>query len=967
MYYAKRRGPGRPGHARINGGGEVMTPDKPKNPNTMSLPYVEGLWQAWCENPDSVSEAWRAWFAAEQAGGPVPGLAAFAAGAAGGERDLADQNKVDQLIRNYRVRGHRCAWLNPLGEPDPPPPELTLGYYGFSESDLDRVFSAGTLEAGAMLPLHEILRRLQATYARYIGVQFMHIDDLRVREWLQQRMEGTENRLELHPEVQQRILQRLFDAENFEEFIQNKYLGAKRFSLEGSETLIPLLDMAIEHAGQQGLEKVIIGMAHRGRLNVLANILGKSPRKIFQEFEDRDAEQMLGHGDVKYHLGHHSDWTTRQGDQVHLSLCFNPSHLEFVNPVALGRVRARQDRVGDADRLKSMAVLIHGDAAFMGEGVVQESLNLSQLDGYTSGGALHVVLNNQIGFTTDPSDGRSTRYCTDVAKMLQAPIFHVNGEDPEAVAQVVSLALDFRREWGRDVFIDMYCYRRRGHNETDEPAFTQPLMYKAIRKRPSVRDGYLRRLTRSGHITQQMADEMAADRRRRLQEILDEVRDAKNGAPPARERKRVLGPVWKEYQGGPEPGGPPVLTGVPAERLADLLHKLSAFPDGFTPHSKLERQLEHRRTMAAGETPLDWAAAEGLAFATLAVEGHPVRLSGQDSQRGTFSHRHLVLHDIDTGDRWQPSAHLAEDQAPVTAINSPLSEVGVLGFEYGYSLTYPEALVLWEAQFGDFCNVAQPIIDQFIAGGESKWGMLSGLVMLLPHGFEGMGPEHSSARVERFMQLAAEDNIQIAVPSTPAQLFHLLRRQVWRHWRKPLVTLTPKSLLRHPECVSPLTDLAEGAFMPVLTDTTVKPERVRRILLCSGKVYYDLTAERARLERDDVAIVRLEQPYPLPASALVGVMDAFPPEAELLWVQEEPANMGIWPYLRFRFGERLLGRPLLGACRPESASPATGSAASHKLELCLLLDRVFGPLQGAGLITGAWSAEKGEKSRCRSK
>ncbi len=947
-----------------------MSADKHKNPNTLSLPYAEALWQAWQADPASVSPAWRAWFDAEKAGGPVPGLAVAAAPLPGDaqarwDRDLADQNKVDQLVRNYRVRGHRIARLNPLREPDPPPPELTLGYYGFSEADLDRTFSAGTLAPGAMMTLRGILRKLQATYARYIGVQFMHIDDLRVREWLQERMEGAENRLELHPEVQRRILQRLFDAENFEEFIQNKYLGAKRFSLEGSETLIPLLDMAIEHAGQQGLDKIIIGMPHRGRLNVLANILDKSPRRIFQEFEDADAEEMLGHGDVKYHLGHHSDWTTRQGDLVHLSLCFNPSHLEFVSPVALGRVRARQDRVGDHNRRRSMAILIHGDAAFIGQGVVPESLNLSQLRGYASGGALHVVLNNQIGFTTDPEDARSTRYCTDVAKMLQAPIFHVNGEDPEAVAQVVSLALDFRREFGRDVFIDMYCYRRRGHNETDEPAFTQPLMYDEIRKRTTVREGYLRRLTQSGHITPQMADEMAAERRRRLQEILDEVREAKNDDDKP-QRPRVLGPVWKEYQGGPEPGGPPVLTGVPAERLQELLEHLTRHPETFAPHPKIKRLLEQRLAMARGETALDWAAAEALAFGTLACEGHPVRLSGQDSQRGTFSHRHLVLHDVKSGARHQPSAHLAEGQAAVTAINSPLSEVAVLGFEYGYSLTYPEALVMWEAQFGDFCNVAQPIIDQFIASGESKWGMLSGLVMMLPHGFEGMGPEHSSARLERFMQLAAEDNLQIAVPSTPAQLFHLLRRQVWRHWRKPLVMMTPKSLLRHPECVSPLADLAEGAFQPVLPDPAADPKKVRRVLLCSGKVYYDLKAERARLERDDVAIVRLEQPYPLPASALVGVVDSYPTDAELLWVQEEPANMGVWPYLRYRFGERLLGRPLLGACRPEAASPATGSAASHRLELCLLLDRVFGPLDGHGLITGAWGAQKGDASRCRS-
>jgi 2-oxoglutarate dehydrogenase E1 component len=866
------------------------------------------------------------------------------------------------------VRGHRLARLNPLSEPGEPPPELTLDYYGFGTDDLDRIFSAGTLSPGDMLPLSEIVRKLQTTYARYIGVQYMHIDDLKVREWLQTRMEAAENRTELHPEVRRRILQRLIDAEIFEEFIQNKYLGAKRFSLEGAETLIPLLDMVVEHAGQQGLDKIVIGMAHRGRLNVLANILGKSPRTIFQEFEDVDAETFLGHGDVKYHLGHHSDWTTRQGDVVHLSLCFNPSHLEFVTPVALGRVRARQDRLGDRDRAKSMALVVHGDAAFMGQGVVQESINLSQLEGYRTGGTLHVVVNNQIGFTTDPADGRSTRYCTDVAKMLQVPIFHVNGEDPEAVAQVVSLALDFRREWCRDVIIDMYCYRRRGHNETDEPAFTQPVMYREIAKRASVREGYLKRLTGTDSLTAEVAEQMTVDRRQRLQDVLDEVREVKSPSPAKVERQRVLGPVWRDYIGGPVPAGPPVLTGVQPERLREILVALATPPDDFEPHRKIERLLKLRQAMAAGEQPLDWAAAEALAFGTLAREGFPVRLSGQDSQRGTFSHRHSVLHEVRDGTTFAPLSHLAADQAKVETINSPLSEVAVLGFEYGYSLTYPEALVLWEAQFGDFVNVAQPIIDQFITSAEGKWGMLSGLVLLLPHGFEGMGPEHSSARLERFLQLAAEDNLQITHPTTPAQMFHLLRRQVWRHGRKPLVVMTPKSLLRNPACTSSLEDLAVGPFQTVLPDPNEPdPAKVERVLLCSGKVYYDLEMERARLKRDDVAILRLEQPYPLPASALVGAMNAYADRAALIWVQEEPANMGVWPYLRYRFGERLLGRELMGVCRPEAPSPATGSAASHKLELCLLLDQVFGPLDGLGPSSRPWNDDQERNNRCRSK
>ncbi|MBK8164795.1 MAG: 2-oxoglutarate dehydrogenase E1 component [bacterium] len=932
-----------------------MNQDNINNPNTLSLSYADRLWHAWQADPASVPAAWRDWFAAQ--GGAAPGSAEYRTSGDAGDRALDDQNKVDQLVRNFRVRGHGIARLDPLREPSPAPPELTLDYYGFGEADLDRVFAAGTLSPGDMLPLREILRRLQATYSRFIGVQYMHIDDLQVRLWLQARMEPTENRLELSPEMQRRILQRLIDAEIFEEFIQNKYLGAKRFSLEGGETVIPLLDLAIEQAGRQGVEKIVIGMAHRGRLNVLANILGKNPRRIFAEFEDADAEQFLGYGDVKYHLGHHSDWTTLHGDVVHLSLCFNPSHLEFVGPVALGRVRARQDRIGDARHEKSLAILIHGDASFIGQGVTQETLNLSQLAGYECGGAVHVVINNQIGFTTDPHDARSTRYCTDVARMLQTPVFHVNGEDPEAVAQVVALALDFRRAWRRDVIIDMYCFRRRGHNETDEPAFTQPVMYEAIRRRPSVRAGYLDRLTRSNHVTLEMAEQMAVSRREHLQSTLDEVRDTRQAAGPPVERKRVLGPVWREYQGGPEPGGPPVLTGVPRRQLETILQSLATVPAGFTPHRKIERLLEQRRAVARGEQPVDWAAAESLAFGSLALEGHPVRLSGQDSQRGTFSHRHSVLHDARTGAIHASLQHLAAGQATVETINSPLSEVAVMAFEYGYSLTYPEALVVWEAQFGDFCNVAQPIIDQFITSGETKWGMLSGLVLLLPHGMEGMGPEHSSARLERFLSLAAGDNVQIANPTTPAQLFHLLRRQVWRTWRKPLVILSPKSLLRHPECVSPLDELAEGAFQPVLADPGAPdPAGVARILVCSGKVYYDLLEERRRRGRDDVAILRLEQPYPLPASALIEAVARYRDGTELLWVQEEPANMGVWPYLRYRFGERFLGRPLAGVCRPEAASPATGSAGAHKIELALLMDRVFGPLSGPGLITGAWGA-----------
>lgn len=978
-------------------------PDSTRDPNDLSLGFTEGLYEAYLRDPWQVPTAWRRYFGglgpapdgyaalpagiaavtparaplsppssaplatpaaplgpaslpaapatpapavpAPAAPGPAAPTAAAAAAAHAAQRE-AQQNRVAQLVRNYRVRGHRLASLDPLGLPAPPPPELDPAYYGFGEADLDRVFDAGQLQPGARLTLRAILEKLRRTYCRSIGVQFMHIDDLAVREWLQERMEGSENSLALTRAEQLRILTRLTDAVIFEDFVQKKFVGAKSFSLEGAESLIPLLDLAIEHAGGQGVEEIVIGMAHRGRLNVLANVLGKSPRLIFREFEDRDAEQWLGSGDVKYHLGYHADWRTQGGRDVHLALCFNPSHLEFVNPVAMGRVRAKQDRLGDERRERSLLLLIHGDAAFAGEGIVQETLNLSELGAYTTGGALHVIVNNQIGFTTNPAESRSTTYATDVARMLQIPIFHVNGEDPEAVAQVVRLALDYRRRFGRDVVVDMYCYRRRGHNETDEPAFTQPLLVRQIRGRPSVREAYLERLLALGEISRAVADELAAARREHLEEELSLGRSHADDDSLRRGRPSSLGRIWQAYRGGPDADVPEVPTGVPREILAGLLARLGEAPPEFHPHPKAARLLEQRRQMAAGERPLDWAAAEALAFATLAVGGTRVRLTGQDSERGTFSHRHAVLHDIETGRAWAPLQHLAPDQAPVDIRNSPLSEAGVLGFEYGYSLGYPDALVLWEAQFGDFVNAAQVIVDQFLAGAEDKWRSLSGLVLLLPHGFEGQGPEHSSARLERFLQLAAEDNLQVAVPSTPAQYFHLLRRQALRPWRKPLVVMTPKSMLRSPAAVSTLDELAGGSFRRVLPDARA-PEAARttaRVLLCAGKLAHELAEERARRGRGDVAILRVEQIYPLADAALAAALAPYAEGTPVVWAQEEPVNMGAWPHLRLRFGERLLGRwPLGVVARAESASPATGSPGSHRLEQQRIYDEAFAP------------------------
>ncbi len=848
------------------------------------------------------------------------------------------QDRVDQLIRAYRVRGHFVAELDPLGMPRPQLPELDPRTYGFTEADMDRKFSTDTIEGSQSMNLRRIIERLRNTYCRSIGVQFMHMDDITVRHWLQVRMEGSENRLALSRREQYRILIHLTNAAIFEEFIQKRFLGAKSFSLEGAETLIPLLDLAIERAGEHRTEEIVLAMAHRGRLNVLANIMGKSAQRIFREFADLDPELHIGRGDVKYHLGHSTDWVTSSGRKVHLSLCFNPSHLEFVDPVAVGRVRAKQDRVDDVARRRGMCLLIHGDAAFAGEGIIQETLNLSQLEPYKIGGTVHVVINNQIGFTTSPSEGRSTTYCTDVVKMLQIPIFHVNGEDPEAVAQVVRLAMDFRREFQRDVVIDMYCYRRRGHNEGDEPVFTQPLMYQAIEKRKSVHEGYLERLLQLGGIGREEAEHLADTQRQRLDE---ELSVAKSDAYVP--RSDIAG-FWAFYIGGREREAAEVETGMKRERLVELLEKQSQVPPDFHPHPKIRRLLELRHEQTLGNKPIDWAAGEALALGSLSVQGLRVRISGQDAERGTFSHRHSVLHDVEDGHTYMPLRHLAPDQAPVEIYNSPLSEAGVLGFEYGYSLDCPDGLVVWEAQFGDFVNAAQVIIDQFVVSAEEKWNRLSGLVMLLPHGFEGNGPEHSSARLERFLIQAAKDNIQVINPTTPAQFFHALRRQVLRVWRKPLIVMTPKSLLRHPKVVSSLDELADGGFQRVIPDAPPAGRtKIERVLLCSGKIYYELEQKRTDLKRNNVAIIRMEQLYPLPKEPFRAALADVPNGTPVFWVQEEPENMGAWRFLRSHYGQRLFERlPWAGIYRQSAASPATGSASSHRLEQEKLLSAAFG-------------------------
>jgi 2-oxoglutarate dehydrogenase E1 component len=932
--------------------------------NSYSLDYIDDLYIAYVRDPSSVSPGWRKYFEefslASQSLTAVGQTAGVAYAGGNGQLAVASdepgehaksirdealwlaemQDRVDNLVREYRVRGHLMAQLDPLRLPRPRTPELDPESYGLSDADLNRPFSCATLNYINGRTLGDIVAKLRNTYCRSIGAQFMHIDNRTIRDWLQRRMESCENRLELSRDVQVRIYTRLADAAIFEEFVRRKFVGAKTFSLEGAESLIPLLDLALEKAGQHQVEGVVMAMAHRGRLNVLANILGKRAQSIFWSFNDPRPELHRGAGDVRYHLGYSSDWSTSTGAKVHISLCFNPSHLEYVNTVAQGRCRAKQDRELDERHAKYMTILIHGDAAFAGEGIVQETLNMSQLPGYTTGGTLHVILNNQVGFTTEPHEARSTTYATDVAKMLQIPIFHVNGEDPEAVAQVINLAMDFRREFKRDVVIDMYAYRRWGHNEGDEPRYTQPLMYAAIDERKSVRESYLTRLIKMGEITRQEADAIAEVRQAKLEREFELTQQEEYFSD-----LQTMGGYWQGYYGGPEPENDDPQTTITLETAKQLLGKLTELPTNFSLNRKLKRFMELRAECATGARPLDWATSEALAFASLLTEGHPVRLSGQDCERGTFSQRHAVLHDTEKGTKYMPLSHLAEDQARLDIINSPLCEAGVLGFEYGYSLDYPEGLIAWEAQFGDFWNVAQVIVDQFITSAEDKWGRLSHLTLLLPHGFEGAGPEHCSARLERFLLLSAEDNMQVTQPSTPAQYFHLLRRQAKRRWSKPLVVLTPKSLLRHPAVVSPLEDFTAGAFRKILPDVRPSAAKTRRILMCSGKVYYELAEMRDKLAAD-VAIIRIEQFYPMTEAKLLAALKPYQPGTELLWVQEEPTNMGAWQFMKVRFGDCLndAGFRLRRVSRVESASPSTGSAVAHQLEQQELIEEAFAGL-----------------------
>ncbi len=904
-----------------------------------SAPFLDGLYAAWRADPGSVPADWAAYFAHLELAPASAAARPSRLPPVGVGPEEARALKLTRLVEAYRSWGHRAARLDPLSDSAPVVPELDPRSVGLAEAELDVSTAVGGLFGLELATPREVIGRLEETYAGSIGVELSHLEDQALRRWLVERVESSRSRPSLTADERRRVLARLTDAEVFERFLQTKFLTEKRFSLEGAEALIVAIDRVLDESAERGVDDVVLGMAHRGRLNVLANVLGKPLTAIFREFLklDEDGRLLVGSGDVKYHLGFSADLKTRGGRPLHLSLAFNPSHLEAIYPVLEGRVRARQDGRGDVERRRTLALVVHGDASFAGQGVVGECLNFSRIAGYDTGGTIHLIVDNQLGFTAEPAETRSSRYPSAIAASFDLPVFHVNGEDPEAVLQAAQMAVEVRHRFQRDVLVDLVCFRKYGHNEGDEPRFTQPLLYRKIDQHRTVRAVYASRLVTKGLITAADEQKLIDERKAKLEARLDETRRGTTRI------ESVPSAAWKPYHGGRDDRVPRVPTGLPRDELEPLARRIAAWPDGFEPLPKLVRGvLEERVAMAAGQKPFDWAFAEALAFASLVAAGHRVRLSGQDSARGTFTQRHAVLVDHRDGRRYVPLAHASPNQAPFEVFNSPLSEFGVLGFDYGYSLDAPSALVAWEAQFGDFANGAQVIIDQFLSSAEDKWARLSGLALLLPHGFEGQGPEHSSARFERFLNLSAEDNWQVVNLTTPAQYFHALRRQVVRPWRKPLVVMTPKSLLRHPRAVSSYDDLG-GTFQRVLGDRGADPQKVRRVLLCSGKVYYALLQRRAERRADDTAIVRLEQLYPYPQAELSEELSRYPRVEKLVWVQEEPWNMGAWFFLEAHEHARRGVSPLPLSCvsRQQSASPATGHPKAHELEQERLLDEAF--------------------------
>jgi len=887
---------------------------------------IESYYEKWKNDPRSVESEWDAFFEGFELAQTMPRKKGGADQQNG--TIASKQMNVSSLIYGYRSLGHSQAKLDPLTETPPDNPSLNLSEFGLDESDLDKEFDSGHFLEGQNIKLRELIDALRKTYCGTIGYEYIHIQNTEARRWIQQKIEPLQGQINFSEKVKNRILRKIFAAEEFERFLHTRYSGQKRFSLEGGETLIPCLDNMLEHCGRMGIDEVVMGMAHRGRLNVLANTLKKSYDFIFQEFGDTYIPNTVaGDGDVKYHLGYENVIETKEGHTVEIRLASNPSHLEAVDPVVQGMARARQRLRDDKERKRVLPLLIHGDAAFAGQGIVSEVLNFSQLPGYRTGGTLHIVVNNQIGFTTTPQEARSTNYCTDIAKMIEAPIFHVNGDDPLAVVFVTLLAIEYRQAFQGDVVIDMYCYRKHGHNEADEPTFTSPELYDRIAKHPRASDTLSETLIKDGTFTQDTIDSIRKEYEDSLERSLERVKKASeekyHGGNPFAGSNAVF---QEQYTFDP------IVTSVSKNRLDTVVRGLTAIPESASFNKKIQRFLSNRRKTFDKRGPIDWAYAEALAFGTLLVEGTPVRLSGQDSERGTFSQRHSVLHDEKTGEEHVPLLNLSDDQAQFCVYNSLLSEAGVLGFDYGYSIDYPQMLCIWEAQFGDFVNGAQVIIDQFITSSESKWGRVSGLVMLLPHGYEGQGPEHSSARLERFLQACAEDNIQVANLTTPAQYFHILRRQMMRKFRKPLVMMAPKSLLRKKEATSSWDELEKGGFNEILDDSVEKPETVERVILCSGKVYYDLDAYRKTNKVTNTAIIRVEQLYPLNGGKLKEIVDKYASAESLVWCQEESQNMGAWTYIS-PILEELLGVKPSYAGRDASASPAVGTMSLHKSEL----------------------------------
>ena len=926
-----------------------------------NAPFVEELYESYLNNPQSVSDSWRAYFDQLQvlpgSGGAslkdvahAPVVESFVQRAkmnrfgkpAVAEQGVSERLQVAALllVTSYRIAGSRWATVDPLNRVQRPAvPELETAYYDLAEADLDTVVNSGSFVGLDRVTFRDLVQALRDTYCRNIGYEYMFVSDRAQRVWIQERIEGTRSTPNFDANYKRGILQKLTEAEHLEKYLHTRYVGQKRFSLEGGESLIPAVDELIQRAGAKGVQEIVIGMAHRGRLNVLVNVLGKMPGDLFSEFEGKHAHE-LSAGDVKYHNGFSSDITT-PGGPVHISLAFNPSHLEIVNPVVEGSVKARQRRRRDHTGDQVLPILVHGDAAFAGQGVIMETLNLAYTRGYGTGGTVHIIVNNQIGFTTsDPRDARSTTYCTDVAKMVEAPIFHVNGDDPEAVQFVTQLALDYRMQFKKDVVVDIVCFRKLGHNEQDEPFITQPLMYKKITQHPGTRKLYADRLITQGIVQAEEPEEMIKTYRA----ALDEGRHTSN--PVLSNVASKLAVDWAPFLNTKWTDSAD--THMPVAELQRLADKLTSLPAGFKVHPTVERLYAARRQMGEGKQAVDWGMAETLSYASLLSNGYSVRLSGQDAGRGTFAHRHAVLHDQDRerwdSGTWVPLQNVAKGQGDFIVIDSVLSEEAVLGFEYGYSSAEPNELVIWEAQFGDFANGAQVVIDQFISSGETKWGRMCGLVMMLPHGYEGQGPEHSSARPERYLQLCAEHNMQVCVPTTASQIFHLLRRQMLRPFRKPLVIFTPKSLLRKKEAATPLKELAKGSFLTVIPEVdALDAKAVTRIIACSGKVYYDVISARREQRHDNVAVIRVEQLYPFPHKQFAAEIKRYPNATEVVWCQEEPQNQGAWYQTRHFLTENLRDdQKLFYAGRPSSASPAVGYASKHNEQQKKLVEVAFG-------------------------